>query len=689
MNKVATAICSISENIIRRHRRAVVILVHFIHIVLANILAFLIRFESVAPEYFEMMLLYLPVLAVIRLVFYLGAGVYKDIWSFSSINDMIKIIKSATFGSIVFVVLVSFIVGDMSYPKSIYILDWLLLIIISGGTRLIIRVFREYLLPNSHSRKILIVGAGRAGEIIARDIINNPKSVYHPIGFIDDDPYKKGLTMRGVPIFGPISMIPYLIERYKPEEILIAMPSADNSNIQKIYELSKPYNIPIKKLPGINDLLEGNVATSKKLGQRLIDADLVPPEKVKEALELQKNEGGRLGSKLIKIGCISEERLISFLNKQFGISHMKPISLEDLLQREPVRSDIKTVKDFIEGKAVIVTGAGGSIGSELCRQIMKYRPANLILFDRYENNLFKIDLELRQSGIYDDKKITSVIGDILDISRLEYLFEKYRPQIVFHAAAHKHVPLMEFNPVEAVKNNILGTKRLLDTAERYDAENFVMISTDKAVNPTNVMGATKRVAEFLTICMNDACSTKLTTVRFGNVLGSNGSVVTIFKQQMRNGGPLTVTHPEIKRFFMLIPEAVQLVLLAASAGNGGEIFVLDMGKQIKIVNLAENLIRLSGFTPYNEIKIDFTGLRPGEKLYEELFDESEKIIPTINKKFRIAIPELPSRDFLLECLTELEQVARTNDIEKIVPIIQKIVPGFRHKLITDVEMRMA
>lgn len=693
MNKTAIDTYKFFETIIIKHRRLVVVLINIIYTALANYLAFVVRFESIiSPDYLNLMVSYLPVLILIRLFFFLQATLYKDIWSYSSISDMIKIIRSITLGSITFFVVVRYVTGNTLYPNSIYILDWLLLVIISGGSRLFIRFFREYVYSQKRGKRILIVGAGNAGEIIVRDIKNNPKSVYEPIGLIDEDPYNKGLTIRGIPILGPISIIPYVVEVHKPDEILITMSSTNNNEIKKIYELCKPYNIPIKKLPGVSDILEGNISVATKLGQHLVNANLVTEDKVQQALALQKSEGGRLGSKLVKLGYISEEKLVSFLNKQFGISHMKPISLEDLLQREPIRTDIKSVRDFIEDKSVIVTGAGGSIGSELCRQIMKYSPSNLILFERYENSLFKIDIELKNEVAKNNGKfksrVTPVIGDIVDISSLEYVFSRYKPQIIFHAAAHKHVPLMEDNPLEAVKNNIIGTRNILDITAKYNGESFVMISTDKAVNPTSVMGATKRVAELLTIEKNVASDTRFTTVRFGNVLGSNGSVVPTFREQLKNGGPLTVTHPDMKRFFMLVPEAVQLVLMAASMGIGGEIFVLDMGNQIRICDLAENLIRLSGFTPNEEIKVEYTGLRPGEKLYEELFDSSEKIIPTLHEKLRIAVPEVPL-DEIAKYILEFEHIVMSSSIESIIPLIQKIIPNFKHASIVKTGKQLA
>jgi FlaA1/EpsC-like NDP-sugar epimerase len=608
------------KNLIVKNRRIVVVLIHFIQIVLANYFAFILRFESVLePEYISQFLIYLPMLVIIRLTLYLGTGLYKDLWRYSSINDLVKIFTTASAGSMVFLIFVRYLVGDVSYPRSIYVLDWLLLIMLSGGSRFFIRVFREYLQSESSGKRILIIGAGDAGEMIVRDMKNNPEYSYDPIGFIDDDRYKKGLAIHGVPIFGTREFLVEAVEKHRPDEILISMPSESYKTIREIYEQCKPLGLPIKTLPGLMDIIEGNVS----------------------------------------------------------VSQIKPLSLEDLLQRDVVRADISEVKEYIEGRSVLVTGAGGSIGSELCRQIAGYSPSVLIMFDRYENGLFQIDMELRAN-----KKspfISTVVGDMLDVSAVRHIFGKYKPQIVFHAAAHKHVPLMELNPLEALKNNIFGTRNLLEAAAENETESFVTISTDKAVNPENIMGASKRVAEFLTYNMNRINHTRFTTVRFGNVLGSNGSVVQIFKEQLSRGGPLTVTHPEIKRFFMLIPEAVQLVLIAAASGKGGDIFVLDMGEQIKIVDLAENLIRLSGFIPHEDIKIEYTGLRPGEKMYEELFDDSEEVAPTSNEKLRLAIPKcVPSNEEINRLLGELEHMIIKNSVEEAVSVVQKIVPGFRN-----------
>ena len=670
-----------------QNRHVSVSLVHLIQAVLANYLAFVFRLESIfLPGYLNQLLLYLPILLVIRLGFYFQAGLYKSHLRYSGVHDLIKIIKSVTLGSITFFIIIRYLIGDTSYAISIYILDMLLLLIISGGSRLSVRiVFGKYINAKLSGKRMLIVGASGIGEKIVRDMKSYPQNKYNPIGFIDEDPHKKGLTIHGVPIFGPINMIPEVIEKHEPDEILVSIASSSNKVLREVFELSKPFNIPIKRLPGLNDILDDNGSDASKIGQRMIAAGLVTQGQIREALTFQETKGGKLGLGLVKLGHITEEKLVAFLIKYNGISSMKSISLEDLLQREPVRSDIESVRNFIEGKSILVTGAGGSIGSELCRQIVKYNPRNLILLDRYENNLYKIDIELRSIAGSDswlfENNIITVIGDIFDISTLENLFSKHKPQIVFHAAAHKHVPLMEDNPIEAVKNNIFGSKNVIDIAARHNVEKFVTISTDKAVNPTSIMGATKRVAEFLTTSMNSASQTRFTTVRFGNVLGSNGSVVPLFKDMLKKGGPLTVTHPEMKRYFMLIPEAVQLVLMAAAAGKGGETFVLDMGKQIKIVDLAENLIRLSGFIPYKEIKIKFTGLRPGEKLYEELFDESEKAISTSREKLRIASTACPSIEDINEAISKLKHCVMHNNADQVIPTLQKLVHNFKSSYI--------
>ncbi len=676
IRKIAGRIYHKVQNLVVAKRRVILALVLVMQAALSNYLAFLIRFDFVLPRAdFREFLSCLPVLLSFRLLLYFTNGLDKGLLRYASIEDMLKIIKSATVGSCIFLVSVRYMLSKISYPASVYILDWLLFIIISGGTRLSVRIFREYLYFPQSKKRILLIGAGDEGEMILRTMRDNIGRDSEPIGFLDDNAANKGLTIHGIPILGPVDTLPQAIEKHRPDEIFITVSTDTQKTIRKVYELSKEFNVPIKKLPGINDLLDGKVSVASKLGQQMVESGLVTEDQIKEALDLQKKEGGRLGSKLVKCGYLTETQLMSCLNKYCGASCMKPISLEDLLQREPVRTDIELVRDLVKGKTVMITGAGGSIGSELSRQINRYGASDLILLDRYENSLYETDLELRddENG---SSNIAAIVADIQDAGDLDHVFSRYRPQIVFHAAAYKHVPMMEHNPIVAVKNNVFGTKNLLDATAKYDAERFVMISTDKAVNPTSVMGATKRIAEFLTIRMNCNCRTRFTVVRFGNVLGTNGSVVPVFKEQLKKGGPLKVTHPEIKRFFMLIPEAVQLVLIASAAGNGGEIFVLDMGEQVKICDLAENYIRLSGFIPHKEIKIKFIGLRPGEKLYEELFDKSEKVAPTFHEKLNIALPEVPSLEVLNRHLAEFERFVDTYSSEKVVSEIRKIVPSF-------------
>ena len=659
------------------NRTVFVVFVHIIQSVLASYLAFSIRFESFfLADNLRLMLRYLPMLLLIRTVFYFQAGLNKDFWRYSSISDMSRIIKCTFMGSVIFFVLVRFVFRDIGYPISIYILDWLLLVLFSCGTRLSVRVaYRENLRTKPVGKRVLLIGDSKVLEVIIKNLMDNPKYGYIPIGIIDEDVNTKGRSIHGVRIFGTNTIIPKIIEKHKPDEILISVMPSNNKSIKDIFELSKASNIPIKRLPGLSDVLNGEVPVPNRIGARLVSANLVTREHLDEALALQGTDNEKLGVKLIKLGYVSEKDFVSFLIEDNGMSSLQNISLEDLLQREPVKSGIKSVSDFIIGKSVLVTGAGGSIGSEICRQVIKYSPSKLILLDRYENSLFEVDLELRCLIGNDEgeKNIVSLIRDLAEISSLESAFSKLKPQIVFHAAAHKHVPLMETNPCEAVKNNIFGTKNLIDTSIKHNVNNFVMISTDKAVNPTSVMGATKRIAEFLAISMNEVSQTKFTTVRFGNVLGSNGSVVPVFKECLEKGGPLKVTHPDIKRYFMLIPEAVNLVLIAASSESDGKIFVLDMGEQIRIVDLAENLIRLAGFIPHKEIKIEYTGLRPGEKMFEELFDKSEKLIPTSHKKISEIIPVVPDAEVLKGHLIRLQHIVQNNSDNDVRGEVLEIV----------------
>jgi FlaA1/EpsC-like NDP-sugar epimerase len=447
-------------------------------------------------------------------------------------------------------------------------------------------------------------------------MLSDPEYNSRPVAFVDDDPVKRKMKIHGIPVLGTTADIRTVADRVGAHEIIVAIPSAPTHLKQKILAGSEGCTAPIKILPSVKRLLGDPVS----------------------------------------------------------LQQVRPMSLEDLLQREPIQTDCQELHPLIEGKTVLVTGAGGSIGSELCRQIVQYKPESLVLFEQYENSLHALVLELRAS--FPSVGVLPVVGDVTMPDRVEEVFRQTGPDLVFHAAAHKHVPLMELNPKEAVRNNVWGTLVVAEAALRAGVERFVLISTDKAVNPSSVMGATKRIAEHVVQGFSHKGSTKFTVVRFGNVLGSNGSVVPLFAEQIRKGGPVTVTDPEIKRFFMTIPEAVQLVLQASVMGQGGEVFVLDMGEQIKVADLARNMIVLSGLAPGKDIEIIFTGLRPGEKLYEELFETSEQVEPTSHAKINRAVGTPLSGDDLDEWMQELPNKFSGSDDDELLQDLKRLVPNF-------------
>jgi FlaA1/EpsC-like NDP-sugar epimerase len=453
--------------------------------------------------------------------------------------------------------------------------------------------------------------------MIAREIRQNPRLSLEVVGFVDDDPQKQGERFQGVPVLGRQEEIDGICQRQGIDEVIIAIPSATGKEIRQVVERCLAAKVKFKTLPGVGDLIDGRVS----------------------------------------------------------VQSIREVSLDDLLGREPVRLEVDKIRGYLAGKRVLVTGAGGSIGSEICRQVARFGPKKIILFDNAETPLFFIEQELLKAA--PDIRLVPIIGDIRYRARVEAIFDEFMPEVVFHAAAYKHVPMMEHNPAEAANNNVRGTKILADAADAFGAMHFVMISTDKAVNPTNVMGASKRAAELYVQTLSRRSKTHFVTVRFGNVLGSNGSVVPIFKEQIRHGGPVTVTHPEVTRYFMTIPEATQLVLQAGSMGRGGEIFLLDMGEPVRIVKLAEELIRLSGLRPYEDIDIAFTGLRPGEKLYEELLLDGEGIVPTSHGKIMVANSAPCDEQMLNQRLEELFLAARTMDLTGTVDLLHKIVPEFR------------
>lgn len=578
---------------------------------------------------------------VVKLSVLYGLGFYRRCWRYASIDELTQI-AMLTAAVIVLQTLVLYLLNHgfgfsaRNLPRSLPVVDGILSLILVGGLRFSIRAVERVSQKrtNTHGgERLLIVGAGSAGVSIVQKMQQSPQLGLYPIALIDDDPAKLNLHIRGLPVAGNRHQIPKVVRSLKIDRVIIAMPSVPGKIIREIVDICQSVGVRTSTLPGINEVINARVGV--------------------------------------------------------GIESIRDIKIEDLLRREPIQTDVQSVSRFLRGKKVLITGAGGSIGSELCRQVFKCRPAEIMLVGHGENSVFNIQQELervleglRQEGTAQGymPRLATFIADIRFPSRLEYAFDQFRPQIIFHAAAHKHVPLMEANSPEAITNNVLGTKNLLELALRYDVGHFVMISTDKAVNPTNIMGASKRTAEMLVLQAAQKSGKSFVVVRFGNVLGSRGSVVPTFKQQIAQGGPITVTHPDIRRYFMTIPEAVQLVLQSAVIGRGGEIMMLDMGQPIKIVDLAKDLIRLSGYEVDKDIKIQFSGLRPGEKLFEELFIPGEQYEPTEHQKIIIAknassiIPK--TLNSLVEALCE---AARQNDSDFIVFLLKQLVPEYTPK----------
>jgi FlaA1/EpsC-like NDP-sugar epimerase len=584
----------------------------------ANLTAFALRFDADAPpEYRRIMWDLMP---AVLLMYGAGLwlfGIQRGLWRYVDLRDLWRILLAALSSSAVFYGVIHQLGGVTQYPRSLIILTGLLTALYVAGIRLAVRGFREWIqIFDPGARRVLIIGAGHAGELLVRDMLYDANYRCCPVGFVDDDPIKRKMNIHGIPVVGVISDIKKAAERLKVDEIIVAIPSGSTTVKQKILAASEGCSVPIKTLPDVKQLLDDPVS----------------------------------------------------------LQRVRPMSLDDLLQREPIQTDRQKLHPFVAGKKLLVTGAGGSIGSELCRQIAQYNPQSLVLFERYENALHSLMLELK--GAFPAVTIFPVIGDVTVPDRVSEVFQRARPDIVFHAAAHKHVPLMELNPKEALRNNVLGTRVVAEAALQVGVDRFVLISTDKAVNPSSIMGATKRIAEHVMQELNRTGLTKFTVVRFGNVLGSNGSVVPLFSEQIRKGGPVTVTHPEIKRFFMTIPEAVQLVLQASVMGQGGEVFVLDMGEQIKVVDLARNMIVLAGLVPDKDIQIVFTGLRPGEKLYEELFEDSVQVESTTHPKIHRAVGIPVPVGELSEWVESLPTMLPKSDEEELLQDLKRLVPSF-------------
>jgi len=541
-------------------------------------------------------------------------GLYSGLWRYASIDDIWRIFKAHVLALLCFIPIVAFFYTFNSFPRSIFALDCILSFCLVAGIRFANRLVREKFRPEIRTKckRALIVGAGEAGVMVLRESRINPKANIEIVGFIDDDRRKTDLRIQGVSILGTSSDIQSIVEEYGIEEIIIAIPSAKGEEIRNIISYCKIPSVKIRIVPGLQKIISG-------------DLEVKPRD-------------------------------------------IKP---EDLLGRETVTINEKEIKDYLFEKVVLITGAGGSIGSALCRQIVNFSPKEVLLFDHNENNVYYLGLEFLTK--YRHINFRTIIGDIKDIGLLKSIFSLYRPEVVFHAAAHKHVPLMEENPAAAVKNNIIGSRNLIYAANHYKVERFIFISTDKAVNPTSIMGITKRIVEMILQSKAKISRTKYMAVRFGNVLGSDGSVIPLFKKQIEEGGPVTITHPEVKRYFMSINEAAQLVLQAGSMGKAGEIFVLDMGEQIKILDLAKEMIILYGLKPDEDIKIEFIGLRPGEKLFEETLLDTEKDKAT--KADKIYTAELDTFDprILRKKIKDLEKVVKVMDSAAIIKKLQEII----------------
>src|SRR3989339_1452415 len=608
-----------TKSIILKYRRVLIIILHFIFIVLSYFAAFYIRFDFAFPkEYLQVVGRTLPLLILIKLLFFYSFGLFVGLWRYVSIGDIWKILLANVLSSLTFFGGVVFYRGLVGYPRSVFILDFILCVAIISGVRFLTRLIREKskIDFSEKRKKILIVGAGDAGILTLKECQNNINMDVEVVGFIDDDPIKKGHDIYGVRVWGGRKLIPDIVEGYGVEEIILAIPSASGDVIREILYYCELTDARIKTIPGLDKILEGNLE--------------VKPRAVKP---------------------------------------------EDLLGRKSVKIDKKEISSCIMGKTILVTGAGGSIGSELCRQIASFSPEKIILVDNHENYVYFLGIEFKSK--YPQLKFDTIIGDIKDIGLLRYVFSKYKPQVIFHAAAHKHVPLMEENPSAAVKNNVIGTRNLIYASSHYKAERFILISTDKAVNASSVMGATKRISEKILQAKSKNSKTKFMAVRFGNVLGSSGSVIPLFKKQIEEGGPVTVTHPDVKRYFMSISEASQLVLQAGAIGTGGEIFVLDMGEQIKIVDIAKNLIAFSGLKLGRDISIEYVGLRPGEKLFEEILLNTEEDKVTKNDKIYITKPGDFDSAKIRKQIRELEKYANNFDDDKIIDMIKRMVPSYK------------
>lgn len=608
-------------------RRLFVVLFHAVAICSSVLIAFLLRFEFLLPRG-EMGHVWksLCIAMLVKSVVFRLEALDSGGWRYASIIELRRILRANLVASSAFAVITAAVVGA-NFPRSVYCIDFLVCFFLTAGARFAFRLYREGRTRRRGSdkkRRVLIYGAGSAGVTLLREVLENPSLHYRVVGFLDDDPSKQHQSLRGVPVLGTGRRAAAIVSKYRQrhqpiETILIAMPSASGRQMQDALANCRMTGIPCKTVPGVGELISGRVL----------------------------------------------------------IQQIRDVSVVDLLGRNPVHLDEDAVRRFLCGKSVMVTGAAGSIGSELCRQIARFDPECLVAFEQAESELFRIQNEI--CGRYPSLNFIPAMGDIRDFTRVQEVIRLHKTDCIFHAAAYKHVPMMECHPLEAIKNNVLGSHNLVQAASANKVSHFVMISSDKAVNPTNIMGLTKRIAELILSSMpipHGNFGTKFVAVRFGNVLGSNGSVVPLFKQQIEAGGPVTVTHPQIKRFFMTISEAVELVLQASSMGKGSEIFVLDMGEPVRITDLARNMIRLSGREPDKDIEIRFVGLRPGEKLQEEIMRIGEDVLPTYHEKINIFRGPGANRADIERAMRELQTLIDRRDADAAVRLLWSLAPEY-------------
>jgi len=604
-------------------RRFCLILCDMAVIIASSALGLLLRFDltfsKVDTRFIDSLWRYLPINIICTLIIFYILKLYHSIWQFAGIVEMQNVTAACLMSTLM--QFAGLKIMNFPVPRSYHFLYGGVLFVLTLGNRFAYRFARyiKCLIKSSKVQKnVMIIGGGNAANVIIKEIRTSDHIHNTAVKcIIDDDPAKQGTYIQGVKVVGTRKDIVETANLYHIDEIIIAMPSVAKKTIREIVEICNQTNCSLKILPGVYQLMNGEVS----------------------------------------------------------VSQLRDVEVEDLLGRDSIKIDLDSIMGYVKDKVILVTGGGGSIGSELCRQLAAHKPKQLIIVDIYENNAYDIQQELKAH--YPDLNLVVLIASVRSATRMNYIFETYRPQIVFHAAAHKHVPLMEDSPGEAIKNNVLGTLKVVQAADMYGTERFVLISTDKAVNPTNIMGASKRICEMIIQTYNKRSKTEFVAVRFGNVLGSNGSVIPLFKKQIKEGGPVTVTHPDVIRYFMTIPEAVSLVLQAGAYAKGGEIFVLDMGEPVKILDLAENLIRLSGFKPYEDIMIEFTGLRPGEKLYEELLMKEEGLQSTANNLIYIGKPIEIDEEKFLKQLDELKEVCYMEP-DVIRRKVKEIVPTYQY-----------